>query len=208
MSDDGIHEISLTGKILVFIFMATTVLLVVTFLLGVLVGRGARELQGLNQKVLTSDVAEEDLVEEFEMAPEGVLPEDETVQMGDLSYPGRLTSPDVMQESVNPDSGLIEEVLPSEVESIITEQTPLAGSSLESVKVGFTVQVTAVRSREDAEAMLEQLLSDDYPAYLLEPNAPAELYRVRVGQYQDQKEADDMQRRLEEAQFPAWITRY
>ena len=208
MSDDGIHEISLNGKTLVFIFMATTVLLVVTFLLGVLVGRGARELQGLNQKVLTSDVAEEDLVEEFEMAPEGVLPEDETVQMGDLSYPGRLTSPDVMQESVNPDSGLIEEVLPSEVESIITEQTPLAGSSLESVKVGFTVQVTAVRSREDAEAMLEQLLSDDYPAYLLEPNAPAELYRVRVGQYQDQKEADDMRRRLEEAQFPAWVTRY
>ena len=113
-----------------------------------------------------------------------------------------------MQEAVNPDSGLIEEVLPSEVESIITEQTPLAASSLESVRVGFTVQVTAVRSREDAEAMLEQLLSDDYPAYLLEPNAPAELYRVRVGQYQDQKEADDMRRRLEEAQFPAWITRY
>jgi|TARA_B100000809_G_C15137472_1_gene531336 hypothetical protein len=208
MSDDGIHEISLNGKTLVFIFMATTVLLVVTFLLGVLVGRGARELQGLNQKVLTSDVVEEDLVEEFEMAPEVVLPEDETVQMGDLSYPGRLTSPDVMQESVNPDSGLIEEVLPSEVESIITEQTPLAGSSLESVKVGFTVQVAAVRSREDAEAMLEQLLSDDYPAYLLEPKSPAELYRVRVGQYQDQKEADDMRRRLEEAQFPAWITRY
>ena len=208
MSDDGIHEISLNGKTLVFIFMATTVLLVVTFLLGVLVGRGARDLQGLNPKVLTSDVVEEDLVDQFEMAPEVVLPEDETVQMGDLSYPGRLTSPDVMQESVNPDSGLIEEVLPSEVESIITEQTPLAGSSLESVKVGFTVQVTAVRSREDAEAMLEQLLSDDYPAYLLEPNAPAELYRVRVGQYQDQKEADDMQRRLEEAQFPAWITRY
>ena len=208
MSDDGIHEISLNGKTLVFIFMATTVLLVVTFLLGVLVGRGARKLQALNQKVLTSDVVEEDLVEEFEMAPEVVLPEDETVQMGDLSYPGRLTSPDVMQESVNPDSGLIEEVLPSEVESIITEQTPLAGSSLESVKVGFTVQVTAVRSREDAEAMLEQLLSDDYPAYLLEPKSPAELYRVRVGQYQDQKEADDMRRRLEEAQFPAWITRY
>ena len=208
MSDDGIHEISLNGKTLVFIFMATTVLLVVTFLLGVLVGRGARKLQGLNQKVLTSDVVEEDLVEEFEMAPEVVLPEDETVQMGNLSYPERLTSPDVMQESVNPDSGLIEEVLPSEVESIITEQTPLAGSSLESVKVGFTVQVAAVRSREDAEAMLEQLLSDDYPAYLLEPKSPAELYRVRVGQYQDQKEADDMRRRLEEAQFPAWITRY
>ena len=208
MSDDGIHEISLTGKILVFIFMATTVLLVVTFLLGVLVGRGARDLQGLNPKVLTSDVVEEDLVEEFEVAPEVVLPEDETVQMGDLSYPGLLTSPDVMQESVNPDSDLIEEVLPSEAESSIAEQAPLTSSSLESAIVGFTVQVAAVRSRQDAEAMLEKLFSDDYPAYLLEPNAPAELYRVRVGRYQDQKEADDMRQRLEEAKFPAWITRY
>jgi hypothetical protein len=208
MSDDGFHEISLNGKTLVFIFMATTVLLVVTFLLGVMVGRGARELQGLNPEIPTTDVMEEDLVEEFEVAPEVVLPEDETVQMGDLSYPGRLTSPDVMQESVNPDSDLIEEVLPSEAESIITQQPPLTSSSLESVKVGFTVQVTAVRSRQDAEAMLEQLLSDDYPAYLLEPNAPAELYRVRVGRNLDQKEAGDMRQRLEEAQFPAWITRY
>ena len=208
MSDDGIHEISLNGKTLVFIFMATTVVLVVTFLLGVMVGRGARELQGLSSEVPPADVMEEDLVEEFEGTLELVSPEDETEQMGDLSYPGRLTSPDVMQESVNSDSDLIEEVLPSESESVITQQPSLTSSSLESVKVGFTVQVTAVRSRQDAEAMLEQLRSDDYPAYLLEPNAPAELYRVRVGQYQDQKEADDMQRRLEEAQFPAWITRY
>jgi cell division septation protein DedD len=208
MSDDGIHEISLNGKTLVFIFMATTVVLVVTFLLGVMVGRGSRELQVLNTEVLTGDVLEEDLVEEFEIAPEVVLPEDETVQTGDLSYPGRLTSPDVIQESVNPGSELIEEVLPSEAESSIAEQPPLTSLSLESVKLGFTVQVTAVRNREDAEAMLEQLRSDDYPAYLLEPNAPEELYRVRVGQNLDQKEADDMRRRLEEAQFQAWITRY
>ncbi len=208
MSDDGIHEISLNGKTLVFIFMATTVVLVVTFLLGVMVGRGARELQVLSTEILTGDVLEEDLVEEFEIAPEVVLSEDETVQTGDLSYPGRLTSPDVIQESVNPDSELIEEVLPSEAESSITEQPPLTSLSLESVRVGFTVQVTAVRNREDAEAMLEQLRSDDYPAYLLEPNGPEELYRVRVGQNLDQKEADDMRRRLEEAQFQAWITRY
>ena len=208
MSDDGIHEISLNGKTLVFIFMATTVVLVVTFLLGVMVGRGARELQVLSTEILTGDVLEEDLVEEFEIAPEVVLSEDETVQTGDLSYPGRLTSPDVIQESVNPDSELIEEVLPSEAESSITEQPPLTSLSLESVRVGFTVQVTAVRNREDAEAMLEQLRSDDYPAYLLEPNGPEELYRVRVGQNLDQKEAADMRRRLEEAQFQAWITRY
>ena len=38
--DDGFHEIQLSGKQLVFLFMATTVVSVVIFLCGVLVGRG------------------------------------------------------------------------------------------------------------------------------------------------------------------------
>ncbi len=41
MSDEGFHEIQLSGKQLVFLFMATTVVSVVIFLCGVLVGRGA-----------------------------------------------------------------------------------------------------------------------------------------------------------------------
>ena len=39
-NDDGFREIQLNGKQLVFLFMAVTVVLVVTFLTGVLVGRG------------------------------------------------------------------------------------------------------------------------------------------------------------------------
>ncbi len=42
MSDEGFHEIQLNGKQLVFLFMATTVVLVLTFLFGVIVGRNAR----------------------------------------------------------------------------------------------------------------------------------------------------------------------
>ena len=41
-ADDGFHEIQLSGKQLVFLFMATTVVSVVIFLCGVLVGRGGR----------------------------------------------------------------------------------------------------------------------------------------------------------------------
>jgi type IV secretory pathway VirB10-like protein len=41
-SDDGFHEIQLNGKQLVFLFMAATVVSVVIFLCGVLVGRGVR----------------------------------------------------------------------------------------------------------------------------------------------------------------------
>ena len=38
--DDGFHEIHLSGKQLVFLFMATTVVSIVIFLCGVQVGRG------------------------------------------------------------------------------------------------------------------------------------------------------------------------
>src|SRR5688572_24654438 len=41
-TDDGFHEIQLNGKQLVFLFMAVTVVSVVIFLCGVLVGRGVQ----------------------------------------------------------------------------------------------------------------------------------------------------------------------
>jgi cell division septation protein DedD len=44
--DDSFHEIQLNGKQLVFFFMAATVVLVVVFLCGVLVGRGVRTERG------------------------------------------------------------------------------------------------------------------------------------------------------------------
>src|SRR5215831_14964247 len=40
--DDGFHEIQLSGKQLVFLFMATTIVAVVIFLCGVQVGRNVR----------------------------------------------------------------------------------------------------------------------------------------------------------------------
>ena len=42
MADEGLREIQLNGKQLVFLFMASTVVAVVIFLCGVMVGRGVR----------------------------------------------------------------------------------------------------------------------------------------------------------------------
>src|SRR5919108_6494829 len=42
MQDEAFHEIQLNGKQLVFLFMAATVVSVVIFLCGVMVGRGVR----------------------------------------------------------------------------------------------------------------------------------------------------------------------
>jgi DedD protein len=52
-SDDGFREIQLNGKQLVFLFMAVTVVLVVTFLTGVLVGRGVRA-ERLNEQAIAA----------------------------------------------------------------------------------------------------------------------------------------------------------
>ena len=49
MSDEGVHEIQLNGKQLVFMFMAVTVVAVVIFLCGVMVGRGVRAPRATEQ---------------------------------------------------------------------------------------------------------------------------------------------------------------
>jgi cell division septation protein DedD len=46
MGDEGFHEIQLNGKQLVFLFMAATVVSVVIFLSGVMVGRGVNAARG------------------------------------------------------------------------------------------------------------------------------------------------------------------
>jgi cell division septation protein DedD len=54
-NDDGFREIQLNGKQLVFLFMAVTVVLVVTFLTGVLVGRGVRAERASEQQAEAID---------------------------------------------------------------------------------------------------------------------------------------------------------
>jgi hypothetical protein len=49
MADEGVHEIQLNGKQLVFMFMAVTVVAVVIFLCGVMVGRGVRAPRATEQ---------------------------------------------------------------------------------------------------------------------------------------------------------------
>ena len=57
--DEGFHEIQLNGKQLVFLFMAATVVSVVNFLCGVLVGRGVRLERGTGGETSTMNSAAE-----------------------------------------------------------------------------------------------------------------------------------------------------
>jgi DedD protein len=58
VQDDGFHEIQLNGKQLVFLFMAATVVSVVIFLCGVLVGRSVRAQREALAEAATGTVTE------------------------------------------------------------------------------------------------------------------------------------------------------
>jgi DedD protein len=85
MTDQQFHEIQLSGKQLVFVFMSAVVVAVVIFLLGVSVGRGVR---GLQQAGAVADAgATSDTV--VPAAPPAASP-----KPGDLSYHDVLTGKD------------------------------------------------------------------------------------------------------------------
>ena len=56
-TEDGFHEIQLSGKQLVFLFIVTTSVVVGVFLFGVLVGRGARDARQDETPPATSSAA-------------------------------------------------------------------------------------------------------------------------------------------------------
>lgn len=57
--------------------------------------------------------------------------------------------------------------------------------------------------------MVRRLADKGYPAYLIAPSAGAPaVFRVRVGKFQDRREAEEMSARLQkEEQFKPWIVR-
>jgi hypothetical protein len=89
-ADDGFHEIQLSGKQLVFLFMATTVVSVVIFLCGVLVGRGVRTGNDQDQPADPAPVAAEQPATPDTAAASPTDTPPQPVPEAELSYNQRL----------------------------------------------------------------------------------------------------------------------
>ena len=90
-AEDGFHEIQLSGKQLVFLFIVTTTVIVVVFLCGVKVGRGARGVQGDEAEQASAAAAapsQPAVAESGPPAAEPPAPAPETAE--ELSYHKRL----------------------------------------------------------------------------------------------------------------------
>jgi DedD protein len=250
VSDEGFREIQLNGKQLIFLFMAVTVVLVVTFLFGVLTGRDVR------QSATAADIASDDVAPSSGVAPPDNAVPPQPSGGGDanqapaappsenLSYHDRLLGGPAVQEQIKPAPRAEQAPPPAPiVQEPVAEKlpapapppkektapppakepatrTPQAASAAapsaapqatDPAGPGYAVQVAAYRDRRDADTLAKQLMAKGYPAFVMDPvkGTSTALFRVRVGKFKTQKDAEAVEMRLQTAEqlTNAWIAR-
>jgi DedD protein len=218
IQDDGFHEIQLNGKQLVFLFMAVTVVSVVIFLCGVLVGRGVRAERAATEVAAGSPVADVPVpTPSGQPATSAPAPagSDPTAAAPPPPAADDLTYFDRLEKEKAPAEHLKAPVAESTTRNEKKNKTPApatsgtAGSVPEPAGPGYAVQIAALNVRNEAEAIAKRLTSKGYTAYVLSPpsGTPA-VYRVRVGKFPTRREAETIAARLKkEEQFNPWITR-
>ena len=221
--DDGFHEIQLNGKQLVFLFMAATVVSVVIFLCGVLVGRGVPYARS----AVTDASAVSTVTEPTQQATPAVPPpagSDPTVvppptppSDGDLTYYKRLDNDKAPAEQLKPAADrnvaparapAAHDVAPPKPAPAEAKKEAVATAS-EPGGSGFAVQIAALNVRSEADAIARRLSTKGYAAYVLSPaNGTPSVYRVRVGKFPTRREAETIAAKLQkEEQFKPWVTR-
>jgi DedD protein len=236
MSDEGVHEIQLNGKQLVFMFMAVTVVAVVIFLCGVMVGRGVRAPRATELADATIETPIDPTASVAPAPPSTDAPSSsatpDPTQDRTITYPGRLSETTPPPEPLKEPVSVVQEVKATAPAKTTAAEPPAAAPAVKTTAAkppavktpapktpkpgavsepgeGFVVQVAAVKERSEADTIAKRLSSKGFPSFVSSPSAgAARVYRVRVGKYRDRNEAETVARRLEkEEQFKPWITR-
>jgi cell division septation protein DedD len=209
MSEEGFHEIQLSGKQLVFLFMATTVVSVVIFLLGVIVGRQVKA------ETLIADATGTSIDMAADQAP--ALPETlpgETPGPGEppapVAEPDQFSYHERLQQQ---SAAAAEEPAPATPEpapaAAAPAQTPEPPAAPPAAS-GWVVQIGAYKDRATADRVVSTLTRQQFPAFVLAPTAgsPTATFRVRVGPYSERREAETIAGRLQrEHQYSPFVTR-
>lgn len=226
-SDESVREIQLSGKQLVFLFMAVTVVSVVIFLCGVLVGRGVART-AVNVASAPAPIEEPpDPTAAGATAP-ATAPAGPTA-VPDLGYQDRLESnapaaEKLIKPSDSPPMPAPAKTAPrTEPTAQDAEPAPAPAAPTPPAVTppkpnpafteprgdGFAIQVAALSGRAEAEAVAARLKSKGYAAFVVMslPGQPSG-FKVRVGKFKGRAEAEQIATKLErEEQFKPWITR-
>ena len=197
-ADDGFHEIQLSGKQLVFLFMATTGVSVMIFLLGVLVGRdvrGGRTPEPTEASLTTpapvTPPAPEPVKQQAAAQPTTPAEPPSPPADDELTYRKRLESNGAAKETLKPQgtSARTEpKPEPARPESsqpaaeppakptaakAAAEAAPPAATTPAAGAAGrpgrWVVQLVALRDRGAAASIVQRLSGRGFPAFIVNP---------------------------------------
>lgn len=204
MSDEGFREIQLNGKQLVFMFMAVTVVLVVTFLFGVLVGRGARE------GTAPADIAGNEVAPDSagarvaDNAAPPAAPGSSTAQTPaapaeQLSYAERLLRDTPPEETLKPpaDAGRPSQAPAPVVQEPVVEKPPAPRLTLAPAE--RPAAVPPVPRSTPATSVPAPIVA----APATDPSGPG--FAVQVAAYRDRRDADTLAKQLTAKGYPAFV---
>ena len=224
--DDYYYEIQLTNKQLVFYFMAGATGLILSFLAGVMVGRG---VDASGEVQAARPVAEERIVAEeprsgprpapaedltYAQRLEGDKPQEDSLE----SKPRPAATPSVRAAKPTPPPKAVAPAHPGAPRRAWPRRPPLRPPSLKPAPAAaktapkpsppaaaappsglssFTIQVGAFKDKATADSVVTRLKGKGFAAYIVAPEEPgAGLFRVRVGSYPARADAERVQAKL------------
>ena len=209
-TEDGFHEIQLNGKQLVFLFMAATVVSVVIFLCGVLVGRGVRA-----ERTVAQTAAINEAPDILPSAPASAPP---AIQAGadprDAAPPAPVDEKSsALTEEVLPDSAKAQKVPPASAEPPApttgvakAEKSERPGKSDRIVKADKAPEKPAPAPRPIAEPVAASAKEPvPPPAPVADAATPADGYAVQVAAVNGRTDADAIARRFSSKGYSAYV---
>lgn len=206
--DDYFYEIQLTNKQLVFYFMAGATGLILSFLAGVMVGRGVD--QGAAEVQAARPVQDERIVSEETPKPAPSAQE--------LTYAQRLEGERTEErlERVKPSPAAAARPSPSPRIAAVAPATapprtapasapPATVAARPAAGGAFALQVGAFKDRATAESMVARLKGKGFTAYLVTPQEG--LFNVRVGTFASRAEAEKAQEQLRGQKFDPFVVK-
>jgi cell division protein FtsN len=229
MADSGVREIQLSGKQLVFLFMASVVLVVAVFLLGVSVGRGARgaapsaEIADLRTPPQTEpppvvppvNAAAGDPRYHQELpagtpgsteaaAPKTTTSAPPATTTSALAPPPLVAPPPAAKPApVTPPPA----TSPAKSESSTPSTTKTAANAKPqaAATTSWFVAAGSYRSKDSADSLVTKLKGKGYVAFIVDPTKP--LYSVRVGPYPARADAEAAADKIKKDGVPTFVTR-
>lgn len=215
--DDYYYEIQLTNKQLVFYFMAGAAGLILSFLAGVMVGRGVDPAAGAS--VQAQQIAEGEVVSEqpattptpSEYSYPRTLEAERPVAALERPRPATTTTTPPPPAATPTPRPAPAKPAPTPTPPPRAQATPIRAApalprALAPDAAGHAVQVGAFKDKASADSVMRGLKAKGMPAYVKAP-APQSggLFTVRVGPYRARADADLVAARLKADQFKPYI---